>query len=497
MSPGISIQPLRASAGRGVLLVLLVVIPSLAMLALILQREQGAFTYTLDDPYIHLALAHNIWHGTYGINPQEFAAPSSSILWPFLLAPFASFPAFFEYVPLGINIICYACVVLLLDAVFADLRLLLRIGVIASVILSLNIFGLIFGGMEHELQVLLVASVSYSLICRDFRGFYAAAILLPLVRYEGLAVSLPVLLYAWQRVDRRKASFSLVAIAATMLGFSWWLARHGLGYLPSSVLAKSSHQGLASTLHNFASNVKQYGFVLPVVYVLCLYHWWRDRGIALVIAAATALHLLFGRYGWYGRYEVYWLEFVVIFALRAAFDWSQNAGFRPQVVAAVGLLPVVFVPLSYATCTVPLASSNVFHQQARTAAIAKLLGEPVAVNDLGLVSLRSNVYVLDLWGLGSLEALSARMSNSDPDWIRKTMTAHNVHYAFIYEGWFPNLPDTWVKVADMKLLETRITPPGDTVSLFATDPTSAEKLRAILATYAAANSDSAFRIALL
>lgn len=50
----------------------------------ILKLNQGRFIYTLDDAYIHLALAENIMQGHYGVNLGEFSALSSSILWPFL-----------------------------------------------------------------------------------------------------------------------------------------------------------------------------------------------------------------------------------------------------------------------------------------------------------------------------------------------------------------------------------------------------------------------------
>ena len=42
--------------------------------------------YTLDNPYIHLSLAENLLRGHYGVNVDEVASPSSSILYPFLLA---------------------------------------------------------------------------------------------------------------------------------------------------------------------------------------------------------------------------------------------------------------------------------------------------------------------------------------------------------------------------------------------------------------------------
>src|SRR5438046_3919544 len=68
----------------------------------ILRLNHGTFTYTLDDPYLHLSLAENIAAGHYGINRDDVAAPSSSVLWPYLLAPFSALP-FGHLVPLLLN----------------------------------------------------------------------------------------------------------------------------------------------------------------------------------------------------------------------------------------------------------------------------------------------------------------------------------------------------------------------------------------------------------
>ena len=54
---------------------------------LILHLRGGHFSYTLDDAYIHLALAENLAGGHYGVNLGEYSAASSSILWPLLLIP--------------------------------------------------------------------------------------------------------------------------------------------------------------------------------------------------------------------------------------------------------------------------------------------------------------------------------------------------------------------------------------------------------------------------
>ena len=71
----------------------------------ILILNYGKFVFTLDDPYIHLSLAEQIFNGEYGINPNHKSAPSSSILWPFILAPFAGLEIA-PYIILFLNLSC-------------------------------------------------------------------------------------------------------------------------------------------------------------------------------------------------------------------------------------------------------------------------------------------------------------------------------------------------------------------------------------------------------
>src|SRR4030066_1196855 len=74
----------------------------LIQIIIILILNSGLIVYTTDDAYIHLALAENILKGHYGVNLQENSSPSSSILWPFIISPFAGF-SFGFLVPLIVN----------------------------------------------------------------------------------------------------------------------------------------------------------------------------------------------------------------------------------------------------------------------------------------------------------------------------------------------------------------------------------------------------------
>ena len=51
-----------------------------------LYLTDGRLVYTLDDPYIALKLANVVLGGGYGINASEHCSPSSSILYPLMLA---------------------------------------------------------------------------------------------------------------------------------------------------------------------------------------------------------------------------------------------------------------------------------------------------------------------------------------------------------------------------------------------------------------------------
>ena len=225
---------------------------ALALLFTILRRDDGVFTYSLDDPYIHLALAENIAHGHYGINLAEASSPSSSILWPFLLAPFAG-RSWDMYVPLAWNVLFCAMAAWLIGrivdgwesmrratpqaGVAAEARGWLawlgRFAVAAALMLVANLPGITFVGMEHGLQVLLAIACAAGMI-EAFAGrrisewcLWAAA-LGPMVRYENFALlaAVAIALYGQGRAGAaaRLAGLSLIGPAL----FSIFLVSRGL-----------------------------------------------------------------------------------------------------------------------------------------------------------------------------------------------------------------------------------------------------------------------------
>jgi hypothetical protein len=161
------------------------------------------------------------------------------------MAPFASLNGFW-LVPLAVNSAC------LIGTLLVVQRLLFsrfKAGQLSSWLLAsflafcLNIYGLVFTGMEHSLQVLLAAIIADSVTRRKVNILlWVSLLILPLIRYEGLAISAPVLFYlACQgRATRSKSLATGLLLAIGLLSFSAFLGSLGLGYLPSSVFAKQS-----------------------------------------------------------------------------------------------------------------------------------------------------------------------------------------------------------------------------------------------------------------
>jgi hypothetical protein len=456
--------------------VALYLVTVLILFCVILHRNSGTFTYTLDDPYIHLALAQNLAHAHYGINPGEPSSPSSSIVWPFLLVPLAAHPSN-VYTPLVWNILFCAIAAWLIgrtvdrwnwkprDTV-TPRPWLLRFAVAIALLLIANLAGLTFIGMEHGLQILLAiacaAGLAEAFAGRPIPAWYlAAAILGPAIRYENFALvaALALALYGQRRVRA-----AVLVVALSLIGpalFSLFLIAHGLPALPSSILVKANiyafQRGfLVSAIATVMRSVN-WGVREPswwdqlLVAALLVYLTRREklRPARLVLGAAllaAILQLIVGRFNWFHRYEVYALIFTVIVATVALVESTR---LRNRYLI-LGLFALTW-PYALALWQTPTAAANVYQQQYQMHRfMATFHGPAVAVNDLGLVSYDrpAGVYVLDLWGLASPEA--SRQTNKNAAWLDTITRTHNAGLAILYPRWYPQgAPDDWQPLGTM------------------------------------------------
>lgn len=477
----------------------------IAELVALLTLNGGHLMYTLDDPYIHLALSENLLGGHFGLNLKEVSAPSSSILWPFLLAPFTAL-GFVEWVPFVLNGVAASATLLVANRAFAlalapidsnKLRWLVALATTLT-IPAFNLVGLVFTGMEHSLQVLFAVLLAYGLLVAGREGrapkwLLFAIVVGPWVRYENGALSAAALLWMWWMGERARAITAGAILALGIGAYSFFLHSLGLHYLPTSVLAKSAavapDGGLKPVLyglyHNLSSTpglLMSLGVVALVATGLASGRPAVERRTALCVAVGLLLHLLVGRFGWYSRYEIYaWSAgTLVIVGLWGASLRPWLLGQSLLKTAIIGLFVVGIGCREYVIVLAnnAFASNNVYQQHySMHRFVTEFWKEPIAVNDLGWVAYQNDEYVLDLWGLASLEALEARKQNKEAAWLGPLAAKHDIRAAMIYEKWFPGLPEGWRRVGELRMKGPRVTPADSVVAFFATDESFEADLR--------------------
>ena len=455
--------------------------------------NSGQFIYTLDDPYIHLRLAENILKGHYGINISEYSAPSSSILWPLLLAPFSA-SSIGQYAPLLLNLGATLGTLLIMGShVNKIFNSDVQAGILVSLLVpGLNLIGMTFTGMEHSLQIFLAIMVASGLIVELETGqakwwLILALIVGPLVRYEALSLTIASSAYLIYRRHHKVAGFCLLISIIFIGAFSWFLSSLNLGLLPSSVIAKSqainSDGILPGLVLTFMKNlltrqgtILLAGLLLFGFFFLQAQRRSKEKGLAVWAMSILLIHLSIIPVGGnrFYRYDLY-IFAITILLLLYLYGSSINrisASFSriSRAFLAITILATISFPFLGHAFLTPLASNNIYEQQYQMKLFfQKYYREPVAVNDLGLVSYGAHNYVLDLWGLGSHEALNERRNNHSGEWMDRLARKYNVHLAMIYERWFPTIPENWIRLGTLHLGKATIAPADAKVTFYAID----------------------------
>ena len=474
----------------------------------IIHKTHGHFIYTLDDPYIHLALAENLSHGHYGINADEFSSPSSSVIWPLLLIPFAG-KSWHVFLPLVWNLLFGVLAAWLIGTMMDrwpnrhlssnndQWRQIITAGLL---IMVANLVGLTFIGMEHVLQVLLAISCAFAVIealsGRPIPAWcLAAAVIGPMVRYENLAITVGIAILLIGLKQRKTAIAILVLAIVPLIGFSFFLHSLGLPILPTSVLVKGgaadAHFSRAVALTKILptailmaiKNSERWPLVI-LLFIFSRLAWIeKDRvrrfcfaGVGVVVG----LHLLTGKFGWFHRYEIYALVFAVLILMHVLAE-------RPRFMFGYFVLGLVFLgSISIgATLNSARAADDIYGQHYQMHRFIKsFYSGTFAVNDLGLVSYQkpSGSTVVDLWGLGSPEA--ARQTIKDAPWLRQVTQRHGVSLAMIYPNWYKSIPEEWTPVGKMCLLDDPVVLTNPCVVFFSTTPDARQKVRNSLQLFA-------------
>ena len=496
-----------------------------------LTANDGHLVYALDDPYIHMALAHNLAeHGVYGVTHREFASASSSPAWVLLLAAGFRVLGAVDWLPLALNT---AAAVLVLVAAYALCRAqeVSRGGtltILLAVLLLTPLVPLVFMGMEHVLHVALVlllalaASRALRAKCgrRDEVLLVAIGGVAAAVRPESVFVLVPLGVALMLLRRPRLAMLLGVSAAAPWVAYGLVSVANGSMFLPNPIVLKGSFPKADDTLTLLnglggravrvlarPSTAHLWGLTLAsaAIYAASLRRLG-PRAPRQILAATTVtailLHCQFAaQYERYPRYEAY---LVALGCVTCGILLDRD------VVPAVRTLarPGTRLPLALATLMVagllvarPVrrgvkallqtarATTNIYRQQFQ---MARFLhehypGASIAANDIGAIHYYADPVCLDLAGLATVEvAREAFRDAFDTASIRRHAEQRRVRIAIAYRDWLPApavLPQEWIEVGTWTIPDNVVC--GDaTVYFLATSAGEAISLESALRAFA-------------
>lgn len=497
----------------------------LSLLASALALTGGAVGYPLDDTFIHMAMArHFAQDGRWSIDLRPFTSVTSSPLWTLLLSGAFRLVGALDWVPLALNLLI-GVGALIYAAGLLDTRMsrLPQVVLLALLLLFTPLPVLALTGMEHTLHAVLSAALLFTgaRFVAERKpatwlrwSFLALCALLPVTRYEGLFLLLPILLaLAFQR--RWIDALSSVAAGASLMSLYGWISiANGWDFLPNPVLVKGQVDlgtilGMVRFLNHGINSLlitpALFGLILAVLLayiiaemrtVLASAQRWR----VLIFTGMFALHLQSAHVGWFFRYESYLIfcGMLVLADLSASLLQSmqsssranitmKRARFSPPVVAGLALAVLLLLPLASrsgnALSTYPLAVRNIHEQQVQMGRFLGQFynGQSVAASDIGAITYLADVRLLDLIGLASRDVAHLRAKNQ---WssreVRQLVETHQPVLVMTYDLWFEEvIPAEWIAVGRWQI-QNNVIAGQDTVTFYVVDPAKQSQLAANL-----------------
>ncbi len=494
----------------------------------LMQFTHGVLSYPLDDTYIHMSIAKNLAQtGTWGINPQQFSAASSSILYSILLAVLFKLFSINVLMPFVINIITGIILIIVIQRRLQKEKVVYtwQFIIILLVIFFTPLPAQIISGMEHTLQCLF--SFLFIFIFYDWYnaaisdashklplGLYITGFLCCAIRYEGLflvAIVCCILLFNKKIVSVFALGFISVL---PIIIFGFYSVSKGSYFFPNSVLLKAtpvevSSGGFISSINNIlvdkltlAKNgitslaTQRLLLILPLTYLLFRKFLGDKSGytqVILILTVCVLLQLTFAATGWFYRYEAYLvlsstvIVSLIVYKYGRLFFSSTNKIVFPAVIFVTLILLFPLILRSAAAFTkAKQACINIYEQQYQMGNFIKQYynKDAVALNDIGAVAYFKQGGVFDMWGLADIDVARSKRNNySTPAFLNNLANKKNVKVAVVYDSWFNKaLLSNWQKIATWKINNNVIC--GDSiVSFYALKARYTAKLKTNLINY--------------
>lgn len=500
-----------------------------------LSKTQGNPVYALDDAYIHMSMAKNLsQHGVWGVTGYHFSSTSSSLLWTLLLSALYLIFGVNETMPLLMNFFFATLLMVFIFHIFRGHRFpaWIQTLIAAAFILFIPLPYLVFGGLEHVLQILINLAYIYMAAkvindvtpvnekpAKSMRNMlFLLAPLVSMVRYEGLFILFAVSLLLLAR--KKWIIFIINAVAGLLPVVVYGIISVSSGwyFLPNSVLLKGTrpditrigkileflYAGLRQVIYNVHLLVLLICVLALLWYIYKKYNrWWLPaNAMAMIFMITLACQAFFSesgyflnRYPWI-RYDAYLVALGMFTLLTAAADFLPLSPQEPQnkthkrigKIIGVLLVLVLILPLTErglrTDLRVPRATANIYGQQYQMGLFLQKYypGQAVAVNDIGAVCFLADIDCLDVWGLASKDIGDLQLN--------KTFTAENVvrvaqksgaRVAVVYDQFFrlvgidSDLPQSWIKVGQWRI-PNNVVCVRDTVTFYALDESEVRRL---------------------
>ncbi len=496
------------------------------------RRNNGHMIYTLDDAYIHMAMAKNFArYGVWGITRYEFSSSSSSILWTTLVSITYFLFGVNEFSPLVLNIVSATILIFSIYRIIYDCEAKITPFYLFIILLGTMFIyplpGLIFNGMEHVLHALITVLFAYLsakmlagkavLPARDSKYLLLLASLLPASRYEGL---FPVFVVCILFMLRKQWKYALLlgTIAVTpLIIYGAISVSQGWFWLPNSIIIKSSARNLVSSVANtgrFGGMAAYFEFnhtspiLLPVSIAMTLYYLLRfnknsklwensHQYMLLIFIFSAVLHMCFigeREQFRYRGYLIIWGLVVIAVALlryipQLIRSLSIIGSFKHYAILSISILlfALIFCTVLFfgkrvirSLFIISKSGGNIYDQQYQMGLFLKQYyqGVPVIANDIGAINYLADINCLDIMGLGSLEIAQKKINKCyDSNSLVSLAKSKGVKLAIVYDSdiWIGSVPPQWTKIGRWRIEDNRVCA-EDTVSFFAVDNAERDRL---------------------
>ena len=478
--------------------------------------QAGFYVYPLDDSYIHLSIAkHFALDGVWGVTAEKFTSTSSSPLFTFFEAILIKLFGINDNYPLGINFLCMGWLFGIMYRHGEKISGFAFTMVLTGIVWFPPLYVQILTGMEHLLHICLMSSFLLSVYKfihqqedkKTLLWLILWAGLSGITRYESLFIIFPAcVLLLMSRHYKVSILIGLASLIPIIL-YGLISIKNGSYFLPNSILLKGNTGNFAplELIEKCFSNLGKNKHVFwLLVFVLAsvigsirirkgnFQDFIKSNFMALVVVFGVLFHSTFAAFGWMFRYEAYLIALSML-ALSPFFD---SISFTPlkevlrwQNLAIFLLIPVSFFmhqKFKHSQYVLDRASINIYEQHYQ---VGKFLNQyyndaKVVVGDIGAFTYYSDIKILDLFGLGSIEIAELKRSGQFSDYrkqqrfFRNYTHDHGFKLGIIYDKWV-HLPAKFVKVGEWKIQDNRVAG-GDVVKFFAVGKENQDQLRADL-----------------